>query len=46
MFDRIRLLLVLWNTVLLSDEMKRDVLDVVKGMLLTPRGLRTLSPKK
>ena len=29
----------------LSDEMKRDVLDVVKGMLLTPRGLRTLSPR-
>ncbi len=29
----------------LSDEMKRTVLDVVKRELLTPRGLRTLSPK-
>lgn len=29
----------------LSDEMKRKVLDVVKRELLTPRGLRTLSPK-
>lgn len=29
----------------LNDEMKRKVLDVVKRELLTPRGLRTLSPK-
>jgi len=29
----------------LTDEMKRGVLDVVKSELLTPRGLRTLSPK-
>lgn len=29
----------------LSDEMKRTVLDVVTRELLTPRGLRTLSPK-
>lgn len=29
----------------LTDEMKRKVLDVVKRELLTPRGLRTLSPK-
>lgn len=29
----------------LTDEMKRRVLDVVKRELLTPRGLRTLSPK-
>lgn len=29
----------------LTDEMKREVLDVVKSELLTPRGLRTLSPK-
>ncbi len=29
----------------LDDEMKRKVLDVVKRELLTPRGLRTLSPK-
>jgi predicted glycogen debranching enzyme len=29
----------------LSTEMKKSVLDVVEGELLTPRGLRTLSPK-
>ncbi len=29
----------------LSDEMKKSVLDVVESELLTPRGLRTLSPK-
>ena len=29
----------------LTDEMKRGVLDVVKGELLTPKGLRTLAPK-
>lgn len=29
----------------LTDEMKRDVLEVVKSELLTPKGLRTLSPK-
>lgn len=29
----------------LNDEMKRGVLEVVKRELLTPRGLRTLSPK-
>lgn len=29
----------------LTDEMKRTVLDVVRRELLTPRGLRTLSPK-
>jgi predicted glycogen debranching enzyme len=29
----------------LSLEMKKSVLDVVEGELLTPRGLRTLSPK-
>ncbi len=29
----------------LTDEMKRGVLDIVKRMLLTPRGLRTLTPK-
>lgn len=30
---------------MLTDEMKRKILDVVKRELLTPRGLRTLSPK-
>lgn len=30
---------------MLTDEMKRKILDVVKSELLTPRGLRTLSPK-
>ncbi|MDX2432113.1 MAG: amylo-alpha-1,6-glucosidase [Bacteroides sp.] len=29
----------------LSLEMKKSILDVVEGELLTPRGLRTLSPK-
>jgi predicted glycogen debranching enzyme len=29
----------------LSQEMKKEVLDVVESELLTPRGLRTLSPK-
>lgn len=29
----------------LTVEMKKGVLDIVKGELLTPRGLRTLSPK-
>ena len=29
----------------LSIEMKKSILDVVEGELLTPRGLRTLSPK-
>ncbi|MDA3823174.1 MAG: glycogen debranching enzyme N-terminal domain-containing protein, partial [Bacteroidales bacterium] len=29
----------------LSQEMKKSVLDVVKSELLTPKGLRTLSPK-
>lgn len=29
----------------LTDEMKRGVLDVVERELLTPKGLRTLSPK-
>lgn len=29
----------------LTDEMKRSVLDVVQGELLTPKGLRTLAPK-
>jgi len=29
----------------LSNEMKKSILDVVEGELLTPRGLRTLSPK-
>ncbi|MEO1652373.1 MAG: amylo-alpha-1,6-glucosidase, partial [Bacteroidota bacterium] len=29
----------------ISDEMKRAVLDVVERELLTPKGLRTLSPK-
>lgn len=29
----------------LTNEMKKSVLDVVKGELLTPRGLRSLSPK-
>lgn len=29
----------------LSMEMKKSVLDVIEGELLTPRGLRTLSPK-
>ena len=28
----------------LTNEMKRSILDVVKGHLLTPRGLRSLSP--
>lgn len=30
---------------MLTDEMKRKILDVVKRELLTPKGLRTLSPK-
>jgi len=29
----------------ITDDIKKAVLDVVKGELLTPRGLRTLSPK-
>lgn len=29
----------------LTDNMKRGVLDVVKSMLLTPKGLRTLAPR-
>lgn len=29
----------------LSTEMKKSILDVVEGELLTPKGLRTLSPK-
>jgi predicted glycogen debranching enzyme len=29
----------------LSNEMKKSILDVVESELLTPRGLRTLSPK-
>lgn len=29
----------------LTDEMKRGVLEVVTGMLLTPKGLRTLAPR-
>ena len=29
----------------LSAEMKKSILDVVEGELLTPKGLRTLSPK-
>lgn len=29
----------------LSNEMKKSILDVVEGELLTPRGLRTLSPQ-
>ena len=29
----------------LSSEMKKSILDVVQGELLTPRGLRSLSPK-
>lgn len=29
----------------LSLEMKKSILDVIEGELLTPRGLRTLSPK-
>ena len=29
----------------LTDEMKRGVLDIVQQMLLTPKGLRTLSPR-
>lgn len=29
----------------LNSEMKKSVLDIVEGELLTPRGLRTLSPK-
>lgn len=29
----------------LSQEMKKAILDVMEGELLTPRGLRTLSPK-
>lgn len=29
----------------LTDEMRRSVLDVVKSELLTPKGLRTLSPE-
>jgi predicted glycogen debranching enzyme len=28
-----------------SDDIKKSVLDVIKGELLTPKGLRTLSPK-
>ncbi len=29
----------------ISDDIKKSVLDVVKSELLTPKGLRTLSPK-
>jgi glycogen debranching enzyme len=29
----------------LTSEMKKSILDVVQGELLTPRGLRSLSPK-
>ena len=30
---------------MISDEIKKSVLDVVKNQLVTPRGLRTLSPE-
>lgn len=40
-----QLIAVSMNFSPLSIEMKKSVLDVIEGELLTPRGLRTLSPK-